>query len=182
MKVDLEPKNRRQAFSLMETIVAVLIAGIAITAMVTGFVSSLRSSEASAYSLAAGTLAMQGYEQIRAAKWDAVAYPNVDEVQGSNFPPAVYVLDVPSSGANIVYATNFTTINLISTNPMLKSIRVDCVYRFMNRGLLTNSIVSLRTTESGQQNAAPAAPPPPPPPVTPPAGGTTPKKNNRAKK
>src|SRR3954466_10942508 len=118
----IRPENRgpRQAFSLMETLVALLIAGIAIGAMVSGFLSSVRMAESSVYSLAANTLAVQGYEQVRAAKWDAVTFPNVDEVQSSNFPPVGYVLDIPKSGANSVYATNFTTITTISTNPLLK--------------------------------------------------------------
>jgi len=164
----------------METLVALLIAGIAIGAMVSGFLSSVRMAEASVYSLAANTLAVQGYEQVRAARWDAVIFPNVDEVQTSNFPPAGFILDVPRVGTNMIYATNYTTISTISTNPMLKMIRVDCVYRFFGRGLFTNSIVSYRASESGQQNAAPSPPPavtPPPPP----ASGTTSKPNKRGK-
>jgi Tfp pilus assembly protein PilV len=170
----------KRAFSLIETLIAFLVAGIAISALVSAFVASMRMAESSAYSLAANSLAVQGLEQIRAAKWDAVTFPNVDEVVTSNFPPVVSVLDVPRSGTNIVYATNFFSITTVSTNPLLKLIRIDCVYRFMNRGLFTNTMVSYRATESGQQNALPSPPPVTPPPPPPPAG-TTPKKNPRNK-
>jgi type II secretory pathway pseudopilin PulG len=169
---------RKQAFSLVETVVAMLIAVIVIGAIVTGFLQSIRMAESSAYSVAANALAVQGYEQVRAAKWDAVSYPVVDEVVATNFPPIGYVLDVAMTGSNVIWATNYTAISTVSTNPLLKLIRIDCVYRFLNRGLFTNSIVSYRASESGQQNVAPAPPPavtPPPPPVL----GTTTKKNNR---
>jgi len=174
-------RKREQGFSLVETLIAFLVAGIAVGALVSGFVSSMRMAESSAYSLAANTLAVQGLEQIRAAKWDAVSWPNVDEVVTNNFPPQVYVLDTPKSGTNLVYATNFITITTISTNPLLKMVKIDCVYRFLNRGLFTNTVVSYRATESGQQNAVPAPPPavtPPPPP----ASGTTTRTNPRSRR
>jgi len=173
--------RREHAFSLVETLIAFLVVGIAVGALVSGFVSSMRMAESSAYSLAANTLAVQGLEQTRAAKWDAVSWPNVDEVVSSNFPPTVYVLDTAKSGTNVVYATNFVTISTISTNPLLKMIRIDCVYRFLNHGLFTNTVVSYRATETGQQNAIPAPPPLTPPPPPPPTGTTT-KKNPRTKK
>jgi len=170
----------QQAFSLVEILVAILLAGILISALVGGFGTVIGSSESSAYSLAAQACALQTYEQVRAAKWDAVSFPAVDELVASNFPPRVSVLDIPQSGTNLVFATNFTTITTISTNPLLKLVRVDCVYSFMGRQPCTNSIVSYRTTETGQQNAvASPAPPPatPPPPVT----GTTIKPNKRGR-
>jgi type II secretory pathway pseudopilin PulG len=157
-----------RGFALAEAVVSLLIAGIAIAAMMGGFYSLQRSAEAGAYSLGANALALQTYERIRAAKWDALATPPVDEVVNSNFPPTALVLDVAAGGTNVAWATNFTTITMISTNPLLKAVRVDCVYRVGNSGLITNSITSFRAAECGQQNAQPNTAPPveiPPPPT-----------------
>jgi len=89
---------------------------------------------------------------VRAAKWDAVSFPAVDELVASQFPPRVSVLDIPKREPNLVFATNFTTITTISTNPLLKLVRVDCVYSFMGRQPCTNSIGLLPHDGNGQQN------------------------------
>ena len=169
---------RKEAMSLVEAVVALAIAGVAIAALVGGFIFLLRRSEAAAYSVAANSLALSGYEQARAAKWDALSLTNVDELVASNYPPRGMVLDIPRSGNNVVYATNYTTISTISTNPLLKVLRVDCVYPFLDRGLFTNSIVSYRATETGQQNAQPSSPPLAP--TLPPPAGTSSATNSRA--
>ena len=119
--------RRCHGLTLVETVVALAIAGIVIAATVGGFVSLLRTTESVSYSLGANALAVQGYEQTRAAKWDAIAFPNVDEVVGSNFPPMLYTIDRSRSGTNASFATNYTTITTLSTNPLLKIVRVDCV-------------------------------------------------------
>lgn len=164
-------------FTLVEAVVSMAIAGIAIAALMAGFSAVHRSAESSAYSLAANALAVQGYERVRGARWDALSFPAEDQVVSSNFPPSRMVLDV-ASGTNVIYATNYTTITTISTTPMLKSVRIDCVYPFANRGFRTNSLVSYRAAETGQQNAqqstAPAVP------TLPPTGGTGSDTNSRA--
>ena len=164
--------RRCHGLTLVETVVALAIAGIVIAATVGGFVSLLRTTESVSYSLGANALAVQGYEQTRAATWDAIAFPNVDEVVGSNFPPMLYTIDRSRSGTNASFATNYTTITTLSTNPLLKIVRVDCVYRFVNGKVFTNSIVSYRATETGQQNYQQL--PPPATPTLPPTTGTTP--------
>ena len=169
--------RRCHGLTLVETVVALAIAGIVIAATVGGFVSLLRTTESVSYSLGANALAVQGYEQTRAAKWDAIAFPNVDEVVGSNFPPMLYTIDRSRSGTNASFATNYTTITTLSTNPLLKIVRVDCVYRFVNGKVFTNSIVSYRATETGQQNYQQL--PPPATPTLPPTTGTTTNQNSR---
>jgi hypothetical protein len=71
----------------------------------------------------------------------------VDQLVSANFPNVVEVLDIPRSGTNLVYATNYTTIAVISTSPPLKLVRVDCVWNFMNRGPFTNTTVTYRTVD-----------------------------------
>lgn len=116
-------------------------------AMINGYIMAAKRAEWSAYSFAAQSLALQRAEQCRAAKWDPKAYPPADELVDANFPARVETLDIPISGTNIVYATNYTRIRTISTNPQLKSIRVDCVWMFLTRGPFTNSILTYRAPD-----------------------------------
>lgn len=133
--------------TLVEVVLSMAISGITIGGIVMGFVMSAKRAEWSAYSLAAHSLAAQRVEQTRAAKWDVLTTPVVDELVDTNFPVQVNILDVPISGNNLTYATNFTTILNISTNPSLKMIRVDCVWPFKDEGSFTNSIITYRAPD-----------------------------------
>jgi hypothetical protein len=161
--------NQRGA-TLVEATVAMAIAGVAVAGTVGAFLALVRSCEASSYSIASTALAIQGCEQVRAAKWDALSYPVEDEVQETNFPPVGLLLARGGTDSAVVLATNYTSITTVSTNPLLKLVKVDCVYGVPGRGLITNSVVSYRTAETGQQNAQqinpPAAPSSPPPTAT----------------
>jgi hypothetical protein len=132
------------AITLMEVVFAMAVGGLLMAGVASGFIQCMRQAEWSSYSLAANSLALQKLEQTRAAAWDRLAAPPNDQVVSSNFPPDVQVLDVPISKTNIVYATNFTSIQSISTNPPLKLVRVDCVWSFMSRGLFTNTLATYR--------------------------------------
>ena len=159
-----------QGMSLMEVVMAMALTGIAVAGVVSGFMCSLRASTATHYAGAAQLLAVQGLERVRAARWDAIAYPMLDEVVSSNFPPTMAVLDRDGSGTSCVYATNYTTINTVSTNPWLKMIRIDCAYSYGPGKVFTNTLSSYRGTETGQQNVVQI--PPPSNPTPPPASGT----------
>ena len=80
-------------------------------------------------------------EQVRAAKWDLLVSPSVDEV--TNTPPVREMLDLPCQNQT-VWATNYTYISYVTTNPPLKRIQVDCVWSWMNRKFYTNTIVTYR--------------------------------------
>jgi len=123
------------------------IAGVMVGGLVNGFLQTAQTAEWSAYSFAAQNQALRGLEQTRAAKWDVYAWPPVDQVVSTNFPIFVDVLDVPRSGGNISYATNITTVTNISSSPPLKLVRVDCIWRFMKRGLYTNTAVTYRAPD-----------------------------------
>ena len=137
--------SSHQAFSLMEVVMSMAVAGIMVAALVSGYRESVRIAEWSAYSLSANSICLQGLERARAAKWD----PNggVDQFQISNFPDTVEVLDIPSTHTNIVYATNHFTITTIATTPALRMVRVDCRWRFFDRGMYTNSAFSYRAPD-----------------------------------
>ena len=139
--------SRCSGISLVEIVISIAISGVSISAIVAGYLYSARAAEWSAYSLAANSLAMQRLEQCRAAKFDVLTTPITDELVPGNFPNQEQVLDVPRSSGNIAYATNYTTITLVATNPPLKMIQVDCVWRFKNEGLFTNSLITYRAPD-----------------------------------
>ena len=65
-------------------------------------------------------------------------------MQAANFPDKIVTLDQSAAGAGIVYATNITRISDISTEPPLKRVRVDCIWRFRGSVLFTNTIETCR--------------------------------------
>lgn len=134
-----------QGFTLVEVVITIAIVGLVIHGTVIGYIYSAQRAEWSAYSLAAQSLAMQSVEQARAAKWDPQAWPVVDELGTTNFVQ-ITVLDVPVTG-NPVYATNYVRVSTVSTNPVLRELRTDCVWRLTNRGPFTNSVVTLRAPD-----------------------------------
>lgn len=140
-------RNNFRAFTLMEAIISMAIAGIIMGGIVSGFMQTHRASEWSVYSLAAQSLALQPLEQARGAKWDPYAYPPVDQLVASNFPIRTNVLDIPASGTNVVYATNRITIRTVSAAPPLKQISVECTWTFHNRGVFTNSVTTYRAAD-----------------------------------
>jgi len=140
--------RRIYGVTLVETIIAVAIAAMVIGGLITGFVQSARQAESSAYIFAAQAQASEGLEQVRAAKWDpTVSTGAVDQVVSTNFPVVVQLLDVPGSSARPIYATNITTISTVSTNPLLKMIRVDCIWTYLNGQLYTNSMFTYRAPD-----------------------------------
>jgi type II secretory pathway pseudopilin PulG len=140
-------RRRTRGGTLVETLIALGIALITVSASVKGYILTAHKAEWSAYSLAANSMAMQRLEQTRAAKWDPGAWPSVDRVVQANFPPLTNVLDVPISGTNITYGTVITTVTNVSANPPLKMVRVECAWKFMNHGWFTNTVVSYRAPD-----------------------------------
>ncbi len=135
------------AFTIIEQLFALLIAGLTVAAVVAGFWQCVSHAEWSGYSLAAQNLAIQAMEQTRAAKWDPQGDPTGDELQQSKFTNRAEILDVPVFGGRILYATNRTTITQISESPPLRMIQVECTWRFFNRGLFTNTVATYRAPD-----------------------------------
>ena len=136
-------------FTLAEVVVAIAVATLTFGGVIYGYVLTGDRAQWSAYSLAAQSLAMQGVEQARAAKWDPKAWPAVDELGVTNITE-VDVLDVPVSGQP-VQATNYISVTTVSQDPPLRQLRADCVWSLYNgrrsRGPFTNSVVTLRTAD-----------------------------------
>lgn len=130
---------------------ATLIGAMAIGAIIYGFVQTSQRAEWTAYSLAAQNLAQERLEQSRAAKWDPLAFPPVDELVASNFPTIIDTLDVPVLAGQTNYATNAVFIEQVSTNPSVKTIRVQVTWRLGagNHGTVTytNEVATLRAAD-----------------------------------
>lgn len=124
---------------------AIFVLAILMGGVIYGYVGSAQRAEWSAHSLAAQSLASQGVEQARAARWDPQAWPVVDELPPTNYS-TVETLDIPVSGQP-QFATNFVSVELFSTNPPLRRLRTDCVWRFFRRGLFTNTVITLRAPD-----------------------------------
>jgi prepilin-type N-terminal cleavage/methylation domain-containing protein len=139
--------HTQAGMTLIEVVLSLAISGLAVASIVTGYNYCVVSAEKSSLSLAASARAMECVEQTRSAKWDTSGSPPVDQLVSSNFPDQVVILDLSGSGVGVTYATNLTQISQISTNPPLKRIRVDCIWRFNNRQLLTNTIETCRAPD-----------------------------------
>ena len=138
-------------FTLTEVVISVLILVTVIQGVILGYVQFTQQAEWTAHSLAAQSLASQGLEQARAAKWDLQAWPqgtgprSSDELGATSYMQT-NTLDIPMNGQPAV-VTNFVSITTVSTSPALRQIRSECVWRFMNRGWFTNTVVTLRAPD-----------------------------------
>ena len=115
-------RRRRRAFTLVEVVVSMAIAALAFSGIIYGYTATSDQAEWSSYSLAAQSLAMQGVEQARSAKWDPHAWPAVDELGVTNFTQ-VEELDVPVAGGRLVLATNYISVSQVSSIPPMRQLR-----------------------------------------------------------
>jgi hypothetical protein len=143
-------RKRTLGFTLAEVITSIGLAALTFTGVIYGYAVTSDQAQWSASSLAAHSLAVQGVEQARAAKWDPQAWPPIDELRTTNYSQ-VFPLDVPVAKGNIMYATNYISISTVSTVPPVRQLRADCVWRMLNgtrtRGLFTNTVVTLRAPD-----------------------------------
>jgi prepilin-type N-terminal cleavage/methylation domain-containing protein len=144
-RVGAQISRRESGFTLAEVVVAMGVFAIVIQGVIFGYVAATRRAEWSAHSLAAQSLASQGVEQARAAKWDPQGWPAIDELPPTNYMEAD-ILDLPVQGAP-KEATNYISIVQVSVNPPLREIRADCVWTFVNGSLYTNTVVTLRAPD-----------------------------------
>jgi type II secretory pathway pseudopilin PulG len=151
MKINADCKERRKrrwcATTLVEVVIAMALTGVVTGGVLSGYVMSSRRAEWSSYSLAAHSLAMQRVEQARAAKCTPLLGMGIDEVQATNFPAMASILDIPVVGTNYAWATTYTTVTIVSADPLVKMIRADCVWRFKQRNYYSNSMIVYRTVD-----------------------------------
>jgi type II secretory pathway pseudopilin PulG len=146
-------KNRRalSGFTLAEVVVSVLIVSMMVQGVAVGYVTFTKQAEWTAHSLAAQSLASQGLEQARSAKWDTQLWPQgIGPGQSDELGVTSYmqtnILDLPMNGQPMI-VTNFISITTVSANPSVRQIRSDCVWSFMSRGPFTNTVITLRSPD-----------------------------------
>jgi Tfp pilus assembly protein PilV len=133
--------------TLLEVVMSVAVAAIGMTGIVGGYIVAARRAEWSACAAAAQAMALEHIELTRAAKWDPMASPSVDELVATNFPMIVQPLDIPVTKTNVILATNTTIITTVTTDPPLRMVRVECVWSLPTRGPFTNSMTSYRSPD-----------------------------------
>ncbi|HLH54607.1 MAG TPA: hypothetical protein VKY92_13420 [Verrucomicrobiae bacterium] len=139
-----------QGFTLAEVVISIGLAALTFSGVIYGYALVSDQAQWSACSLAAQSLAVQGIEQARSAKWDPQAWPPIDELGVTNYVE-ILPLDVPVAKGTIVYATNYVSVTVASTFPPMRQLRADCVWRLINgmrtRGLFTNTVASFRAPD-----------------------------------
>src|SRR5207244_11397629 len=113
-------------FRLLEGVMAIAIVAFDFAGIISCYTIPAQRAEWTGQSFAAQSLASQGAEQVRAAKWDPQAWPVVDELPPTNFF-TVEPLDIPRSGRP-VYETNYIAITDISQYPPLLHINDACAW------------------------------------------------------
>src|SRR5882724_3312467 len=136
------PKRSCAGVTLVEVVMSLAIVAMSIGGIMTVYTQAAVNAEWSAHSLAAQMMAISGIEQARAAKYDPRG--GTDELVATNFPVRVDKLDTGTSLGVCTYATNKTTISMISTNPAVKMVQIDCTWTFPGKGVFTNSVYTYR--------------------------------------
>lgn len=145
-------------FGLIEVLISFAIFGLIVSGLIYGYVQVNRMAEWSSMSLAAQSYASEGLEQARSAQWVSEMVttnwgPGTEDELG--FPASIgytnyyqtNTMDVPTTGAPIP-VTNFIFITNISTTPLLRMIRSDCVWTFPLDGkLCTNTVITYRAPD-----------------------------------
>ena len=150
--VERQPRSFRAAFTLVEVLVSAAVLAMVMAGVVYGYAQANRFAEWSSMSLAGQSFALQGLEQLRAAKWDLKANPAVDDWPipsggTTNLPPQTDIMDVPVSGAPF-YVTNYIKLIQISTSPQLREVWSQCIWTFPRTGKpYTNTVITYRAPD-----------------------------------
>jgi Tfp pilus assembly protein PilV len=139
--------HQQLGITLSEVVISIAVSAMSVAAVVSSYVLSARSADFISHTSAADLAAQARMEQTRAAKWDTAATPVVDEVMSTNFPAQIVPLYAPVVGGTMLYGTNYTTIAVVSQDPPLKYVQVDCVWSYPQRGPFTNTIVAYRSPD-----------------------------------
>jgi Tfp pilus assembly protein PilV len=140
-------RHCRFGFTLAEVLISVFIAALSVGGIIYAYTLAAQQAELSTCSSAAQLMAMKRLEQVRAAKWDPLANPPVDELVPANFTNFTAALEVPQTGTNVVRATNVVTITTIPNDPPWKMIQVDCSWSVLSRGPFTNTVFTYRAPD-----------------------------------
>ncbi len=140
--------RKLKAFTLVETMMSITILAVVFGSSILCYIQSCRRAEWSGYSLAGQALCVRQMEQFRAAIWDTQSVPVND--QTTNIPGTVItILELPITGTNAVWATNYATVTTLSvTNSaaVIKMLTVNTVWPW-NGKTFTNTLVTYRSPD-----------------------------------
>jgi type II secretory pathway pseudopilin PulG len=150
----LDRRKRSAAFTLAEVVVSIGILASVTAGLIYGYIQINYRAQLSSMSLAAESLAAQSLEQARAAKWDVHSQaPGTGPGSSDELPPTNYMqiftnsLLVPATGKGVT-VTNYVSVVAVSTNPPVREIRADCVWRAPFSGKwFTNTMVTYRISD-----------------------------------
>ncbi len=160
--------RKSHGFTLAEVSIALAIVMMIFTAIILAYTQATYRAEWTGYSLAAESLATRQIEQARSARWDPATQSgqpneiyNIPLLNSNLTAGGVYTgytwtnLDLPSSGTNIMYGTNFVTIQPVTGTGSASNImvRVDSVWKFRWRTttrLYTNTIATYLAPDNKQ--------------------------------
>jgi type II secretory pathway pseudopilin PulG len=137
-------------FTIVEVVISVFISTLVFATVIYAYVGANNRAEWSAYSFAAQSIATQGVEQARAAQWNPLNWPVLDDLPVTNYTQ-IEKLDIPASGP-AVFATNYVSISTVTNSPEIRQIRADCVWMLVSRyhgaaGPFTNTAVTFRASD-----------------------------------
>lgn len=147
-------QRHTEGFTLAEVVVSIAVFASAMAGVIYGYVQANYRAERSSMSLSAQALAEQSVEQALAAKWDVHAQtPGTGPGTSDELPPTNYVqvfsnaLLVPSTGQSI-NVTNYVSISEAYSDPSVRQVRADCVWRAPFSGKWSsNTVITYRTSD-----------------------------------
>jgi hypothetical protein len=96
---------------------SVFVMMLVFAAIITTYLQSSYRAEWSGFSLAAQAAGIQQLEAAKSAVWDPLQTPVMDQI--SQLPTVTAVLlDLPVTSTNYIYATNYTTITLLTNSAL----------------------------------------------------------------
>ena len=140
------------AFTLLEVLISVVILAMVMAGTIYGYVEANRNAEWNSMSYAAQSYALQGLEQVRAAKWDLSAVPvaSGDDLPAPTNYTQIDIMDIPVSGAPR-YVTNYITLTTIggpNSDAKLRQVKSECVWVFPRTGqIFTNTVITYRAPD-----------------------------------
>ena len=106
-------KGLTAAFTLVEVVISTFIIMLVFGGIISGYIHTAYRAEWTGFSLAAQSAGVQQLESAKCAVWDTRQIPVQDEIKKLPLVTST-LLDLPVSGTNTSYATNTTTVTLIS--------------------------------------------------------------------
>lgn len=147
MQINPTRQSRKAGFTLVDTMISIMIMGLVFATSIVAYTRTSERAEWSGYSLAAECLGVRQMERFHAVLWDTQVVPIVDDA--TNIPlTVVAALDLPLSGTNIIWATNFTTVTTYTNGGpwLFKMVQVNTVWPWKGR-LFTNTLVTYRAPD-----------------------------------